>query len=58
MSNFGEFLGRHIFPMVGPWSGIRPWPTQVPPSDIELGLSSISVLRRLEVLHFFPLQLL
>jgi hypothetical protein len=26
--------------MVGPWSGIRPWPTQVPLSDIGHGLSS------------------
>jgi hypothetical protein len=26
--------------MVGPWSGIRPRPTQVPPSDVGHGLSS------------------
>jgi hypothetical protein len=29
-----------LSPMVGPWSGIRPRPTQVPPSDVEHGLSS------------------
>jgi hypothetical protein len=27
-------------PMVGPWSGIRPRPTQVPLSDVGHGLSS------------------
>jgi hypothetical protein len=32
--------GPMLFPMVGPWSGIRPRPTQVPPSDVEHGLSS------------------
>jgi hypothetical protein len=31
------------FLMVGPWSGIHPRPTYVPPSDVELGLSSITV---------------
>jgi hypothetical protein len=38
--------------MVGPWNGIRPRPTQVPPSDVGLGLSSISVPRRLIVSYF------
>jgi hypothetical protein len=38
--------------MVGPWSGIRPQPTQVPPSVVELGFSSISVPRRLVVSCF------
>jgi hypothetical protein len=32
--------GSMLFLMVGPWSGIRPRPTQVPPSDVEHGLSS------------------
>jgi hypothetical protein len=32
--------GPMLFPMVGPWSGIRARPTQVPPSDVEHGLSS------------------
>jgi hypothetical protein len=54
-----RYHGAMHFPMVGPWSGIRPRPTQVPPNDVELGLSSTSVARRLVVSHFdFPLQLL
>jgi hypothetical protein len=34
------YHGPMLFPMVGPWSGIRPRPTQVPPSDVEHELSS------------------
>jgi hypothetical protein len=32
--------GPMLSPMVGPWSGISPRPTQIPPSDVEHGLSS------------------
>jgi hypothetical protein len=50
------YPGLMLFLMVGPWSGIRPQPTLVPPSDVELGLSSTSVPQRLVVSHFiFPL---
>jgi hypothetical protein len=35
-----SYLDPMLFPMVGPWSGIHPRPTQVPPSDVEHGLSS------------------
>jgi hypothetical protein len=38
--------------MVGPWNGIRPQQTQVPLSDVELGLSSTSIPRRVIVSHF------
>jgi hypothetical protein len=34
------YHGPMLFPMVGPWSGIRARPTQIPPSDVEHGLSS------------------
>jgi hypothetical protein len=44
--------GPMLFPMVGPWNGIGPRPTQVPPSDVELGLSSMSVPRRLILSYF------
>jgi hypothetical protein len=44
--------GPMLFPMVGPWSGIRPRSTQVPSSDVEHRLSSnircaMSVVSRL-----------
>jgi hypothetical protein len=54
-----SYLGPMLFSMVGPWSEIRPRPTQVPPSDVEHGLSSTSVLRCLVVSHFvYPQQTL
>jgi hypothetical protein len=53
------YHGLMLFPMVRPWSGIRPRPIQAPPSDVELGLSSTSVPGCLVVSHFlFLLQIL
>jgi hypothetical protein len=47
----------YALPMVGPWSGICPRPTQVPPSDVEHGLSSnIHCATSGSVALNFPLQ--
>jgi hypothetical protein len=44
--------GLTLYPMVGPWSGIRPWPTLNLPSDVMPGLSMMSVLATCIVVAF------
>jgi hypothetical protein len=44
--------GPMLFPMVGPWSGTRPRPTLIIPSDVMPGLRMMSVLATCIVIVF------